>query len=107
MTEMDAERLRRLASHTCAKCLEPVKAARFLGREAGGTRIIARCHDRIMTAIVPDETVEDGRHIWWFLDEDGEPYVSPAERRKNRLREELARVRAARERINTNEGNEP
>ena len=89
--------LRDAKRHTCAQCLKTIARAFIAGPEQGGTLVHARCHSRVMSAIIPDVMVEDGRRFWWFLEpDDGKPFEDARAKRKRELAEELARVRAAR-----------
>jgi len=90
------ERLHKYSMHACAHCLRVVEFARILGRDSGGTRMIARCHRRVMEAVVPDVLVEDGKRFFWFDGVEGAEYLTPRERERAKLSAELEQQRAQR-----------
>jgi hypothetical protein len=82
--------------HICAKCLATIRAGRICQRAGSATAMQAVCHGRGMSQVVPDSTIEDGGKVWWFLDCEGTPTETRAERRRRLLAEELERHLAAR-----------
>jgi hypothetical protein len=82
--------------HCCAVCLGFVKRAIVEERVGTASRVTAFCHDRRVTTLVSDAVLEDFERVWHFLDDEGEPYESPAARRRRALQAEVDRLRAAR-----------
>lgn len=92
-----AARLKVASRHVCARCLKVIDKGHIDGREGNGTRMLARCHGRWTTAIVPDVLIEDGGRVWWFLHDEGKPYATESERLKRELQAELDQLHARQE----------